>query len=99
MSLTRISPEEIRLQRQIFENDPTNIWAYTNLVNFHLFIGGEATVAREIAQKALYCNPHNEKIYYDLAAIHQHDGETNAIEGMTHFVLFATFIMLSLLGL
>ncbi|MDR6609950.1 hypothetical protein [Pseudomonas synxantha] len=27
------------------------------------------------------------------------DPETNAIEGMTHFVLFATFIMLSLLGL
>ena len=25
--------------------------------------------------------------------------ETNAIEGMTHFVLFATFIMLSLIGL
>ena len=33
------------------------------------------------------------------AAINLNDGETNAIEGMTHFVLFATFIMLSLLGL
>src|SRR5690606_41941496 len=32
-------------------------------------------------------------------AINLNDGETNAIEGMTHFVLFATFIMLSLLGL
>jgi len=32
------------------------------------------------------------------AAINLNDGETNAIEGMTHFVLFATFIMLSLLG-
>lgn len=27
------------------------------------------------------------------------DGETNAIEGMTHFMLFATFIMLCFLGL
>lgn len=34
-----------------------------------------------------------------VAAINLNDGETNAIEGMTHFVLFATFIMLSLLGL
>jgi len=33
------------------------------------------------------------------AAINLNDGETNAIEGMTHFVLFATFIMLSLIGI
>jgi Ca2+:H+ antiporter len=33
-----------------------------------------------------------------VSAINLNDGETNAIEGMTHFVLFATFIMLSLLG-
>jgi Ca2+:H+ antiporter len=33
------------------------------------------------------------------AAINLNDGETNAIEGMTHFVLFATFIVLTLLGL
>ncbi|WP_105384098.1 calcium:proton antiporter [Neorhizobium alkalisoli] len=34
-----------------------------------------------------------------VAAINLNDGQTNAIEGMTHFVLFATFIMLTLLGL
>lgn len=34
-----------------------------------------------------------------VAAINLHDGETNAIEGMTHFVLFATFLMLSVLGM
>ncbi len=34
-----------------------------------------------------------------VCAINLNDGETNAIEGMTHFVLFATFITLSLLGL
>ena len=34
-----------------------------------------------------------------VAAINFSDGETNAIEGMTHFVLFATFAMLTLLGL
>ena len=33
------------------------------------------------------------------AAINLNDGETNAIEGMTHFVLVATFIMLAFLGL
>jgi Ca2+:H+ antiporter len=33
------------------------------------------------------------------AAINLNDGETNAIEGMTHFVLFATFVMLTFLGL
>ncbi|TCL74794.1 calcium:proton antiporter [Rhizobium sp. BK251] len=33
------------------------------------------------------------------AAINLNDGQTNAIEGMTHFILFATFIMLSALGL
>lgn len=34
-----------------------------------------------------------------VAAINLNDGHTNAIEGMTHFVLFATFIMLSLIGM
>lgn len=33
-----------------------------------------------------------------VAAINLHDGETNAIEGLTHFVLFATFLMLAFLG-
>jgi Ca2+:H+ antiporter len=30
--------------------------------------------------------------------MNQHDGESNAIEGMTHFVLFLTFIMLAFIG-
>nr|WP_312509555.1 calcium:proton antiporter [Pseudomonas luteola] len=34
-----------------------------------------------------------------IAAINLNDGETNAIEGMTHFVLFLTFIMLTIIGL
>ena len=34
-----------------------------------------------------------------VAAINLNDGQTNAIEGMTHFVLFATFVMLTILGL
>lgn len=34
-----------------------------------------------------------------VAVINVVDGETNAIEGMTHFILFITFIMLSVLGL
>lgn len=34
-----------------------------------------------------------------VAGFNLHDGRTNAIEGMTHFVLFATFLMLSLMGL
>ena len=34
-----------------------------------------------------------------VSAINLNDGETNAIEGMTHFVLFSTFVTLSLLGL
>ncbi|CAN7401788.1 calcium:proton antiporter [Neorhizobium sp. LjRoot104] len=34
-----------------------------------------------------------------VAAINLNDGQTNAIEGMTHFVLFTTFVMLTALGL
>jgi len=33
-----------------------------------------------------------------VATINIHDGETNAIEGLTHFVLFAAFLMTSALG-
>jgi len=34
-----------------------------------------------------------------VAAINLNDGQTNAIEGMTHFVLFGAFLMLLCLGL
>lgn len=34
-----------------------------------------------------------------IGAINLNDGKTNAIEGMTHFVLFATFLALSFLGI
>lgn len=34
-----------------------------------------------------------------VAAININDGETNMIEGLTHFVLFATFVMLTFIGL
>ncbi|MEI2415153.1 calcium:proton antiporter [Orrella sp. JC864] len=34
-----------------------------------------------------------------VTAINLNDGQTNAIEGMTHFVLFATFLMLAALGI
>ncbi|MCD0505618.1 calcium:proton antiporter [Bordetella petrii] len=34
-----------------------------------------------------------------VTAINVNDGQTNAIEGMTHFALFATFLMLSAMGL
>ncbi len=33
-----------------------------------------------------------------VAMVNVHDGETNAIEGMTHFVLFLAFLMLAVLG-
>lgn len=33
-----------------------------------------------------------------VAMMNLHDGESNAIEGMTHFVLFLTFIMLTFIG-
>jgi len=33
-----------------------------------------------------------------VAMINIHDGETNAIEGMTHFVLFTAFLMVSALS-
>jgi len=33
-----------------------------------------------------------------VATINIHDGETNAIEGLTHFVLFAAFLMMSAMG-
>ncbi|NVP57846.1 calcium:proton antiporter [Mycoplana rhizolycopersici] len=34
-----------------------------------------------------------------VAAINLNDGMTNAIEGMTHFILFSTFVMLTVIGL
>jgi len=37
-------------------------------------------------------------ITFLVAMMNLHDGKSNAIEGMTHFVLFATFIMLAVIG-
>jgi tetratricopeptide (TPR) repeat protein len=70
-----ISPEYVRLYAQIFENDPTNIWAYANLMNYHLYQEEDVATSLAIAQRGLYSNPRNEKIYFDLAKINHLRGE------------------------
>jgi tetratricopeptide (TPR) repeat protein len=65
-----IPAQNVGTFERIFERDPTNIWAYTNLINFYLYEDNGAEAAREIVQRALYCNPDNEKVYYDLALLH-----------------------------
>jgi tetratricopeptide (TPR) repeat protein len=70
-----IPGEQIPLYHQIFENDPTNIWAYANLINYHLFSQGEYDQADAIARRALYSNPDNEKIYYDLGFLNVERGQ------------------------
>ena len=64
-----IPPENVPVYTQVFEDDPTNIWAYTNLINYHLYENEEYDIALEIAQQALYSNPGNEKICFDLAKL------------------------------
>ena len=58
-----------------------------------LFTGQQITMGLTSAQTVMV------SITLIVAAVNLNDGETNAIEGMTHFVLFATFIMLSVIGL
>lgn len=58
-----------------------------------LFTGQQITMGLTIPQTVMVV------LTLFVGAINLNDGETNAIEGMTHFVLFATFIMLSILGL
>lgn len=62
-----IPEEQVGLFSQIFQHDPTNLWAYVNLVNYYLHVSGDMNAALEVARRALYSNPQNEKIYYDLA--------------------------------
>lgn len=64
-----IPPEHVPVYTRIFNLDPTNIWAYTNLINYHLYENDNLDTAMEIAQHALYCNQQNEKIYFDLAKL------------------------------
>jgi class 3 adenylate cyclase len=52
---------------QIFHADPTNLWAYVNLVNYYLHVAEDWVRAKEVASTAMYTNAQNEKIYYDLA--------------------------------
>jgi len=64
-----IPEENVPIYTQVFFDDPTNIWAYTNLINYHLYENEQYSIAIDIAQKALYSNPDNEKICFDLAKL------------------------------
>ncbi len=66
---------QVQLYEQVFRMDPTNIWAYSNLMNFHLYDQGDLDSALATAHKALYSNPENEKIYFDLAKINSECAE------------------------
>jgi class 3 adenylate cyclase len=65
-----IAPDSVGTYERIFQRDPTNLWAYTNLINYFLYNTEDHSRAREIAERALYSNPGNEKIYYDLAILY-----------------------------
>jgi tetratricopeptide (TPR) repeat protein len=65
-----IPAEHVGIFERIFERDPANIWAYTNLMNYFLYDGHDMERASGIVEQALYCNPDNEKVYYDLALLH-----------------------------
>jgi len=67
--------EQVQLYARIFKADPTNFWAYTNLINYHHYEQSNTEIALEIAHHALYSNPQNEKVYYDLANINLIRGE------------------------
>ncbi len=71
----------------IFMADPTNIWAYTNLINYHLYQQEDVATASGLAHRALYANPHNEKIYYDLAEISFAQQEWDAAREYCHRAL------------
>jgi class 3 adenylate cyclase len=71
----------------IFMADPTNIWAYTNLINYHLYQQEDRATASGLAHRALYANPHNEKIYYDLAEISFGQQEWDAAREYCHRAL------------
>jgi class 3 adenylate cyclase len=62
-----IPEQQVDLFNQIFLHDPTNLWAYVNLVNYYLHVSNDTNSALEVSRRALYSNPQNEKIYYDLA--------------------------------
>jgi tetratricopeptide (TPR) repeat protein len=68
----------VGLFTQIFEQDPTNLWAYTNLVNYHLHVTKDMDRALSVAQLALYSNTQNEKIFYDLALVSFNHGDYTA---------------------
>lgn len=65
-----IPPEQVATYERIFARDPVNIWAYSNLMNYYLYQQNNPGAALAIAEQALYCNPRNEKVFYDLAYLH-----------------------------
>jgi tetratricopeptide (TPR) repeat protein len=73
-----IPKEQVDLFTQLFKEDPTNLWAYTNLVNYHLFTERNMESALAVAQRALNSNTQNEKIYYDLALVSYELGDYTA---------------------
>lgn len=64
-----IGEQHVELYRKIFHLDPSNIWAYSNLMNYYLYGDNDVLQAQEIAHRALYSNPESEMVYYDLAKI------------------------------
>jgi class 3 adenylate cyclase len=70
-----IPPGQVQLYEQIFRVDPTNIWAYSNLMNYYLYDQGDLAASLAAAHRGLYSNPENEKIYFDLAKINSERAE------------------------
>lgn len=76
-ALKSVSPdaEQAEIFGKIFWADPTNFWAYCNLIDYLLYDKQDYSSAEDAAEFALYSNPPSEKIYYDLANIHFEQGD------------------------
>jgi class 3 adenylate cyclase len=70
----QVPREAIELYESIFALDPTNLWAYNQLVDFYAFTAMDWERVFQLANIASVVHPEDEKVQYDLSKFYYQKG-------------------------
>ncbi|MEP0813267.1 MAG: hypothetical protein HRF49_01200 [bacterium] len=71
----KVAEDQCDLFMKILLTDPSNFWAYTNLISYLLYDKGDLSESERITEFVMNSIPPSEKIYYDMAEIHFRRGD------------------------
>lgn len=75
LSGVKVDSEQYELFMRILLTDPSNFWAYSNIISYLLYDQNDVAASKKIVEYVMNSIPSSEKLYYDMGIIHYKKGD------------------------